>query len=735
MASSIVQVAIPVPLRQVFSYRILENITLDSSNIGRRVLVPFSGRQVIGVIVGLNDETVIDNSKLKSIVAVPADDYPLPSSIVKLIALTAQYYHHPIGEVYHLALPAALRKIDREPIPPVERWRVCSNASAKLIEEVAYRAPKQHKLYQAIANQQQALSWQELKQLGHDKAQLNALVKKELVESFVQTDCSFNWNEEHIVQDGKHPLSSEQAIVVTAVTQQLTSFGCHLVDGVTGSGKTEVYLQAIEPVISASQQVLILVPEIGLTPQMLSRFEQRFKVPIYLHHSGLNESERLQTWQAAHQGQAAIVIGTRSAVFMPLQQLGLIIIDEEHDSSFKQQDSIRYHARDIAVMRAKQADIPIVLGSATPSFESLNNAMNAKYSYHRLTKRAGNSVQAKIDLIDINNQMLEAGMSTSLKKAIENTLQKQEQVLIFLNRRGYAPAIHCQECHWVAECSRCNATYTLHQKQGLLICHHCNSQKRIPKQCANCGSVRIKTQGVGTEQLEQYLANTFSQYSCVRIDRDSTRKKGELAKLLQQVSKAEHQILIGTQMLAKGHHFPDVTLVAILDVDGALFSFDYRASEYMAQLLVQVAGRAGRASKPGRVLVQTSYPEHPLLQDLKHNGYRHFAQLALEERRLAQLPPYSFQVLFRAEANYPSYPEKFLRDLSQTPIIEGRFAGPVPTVMEKKAGKYRFHLILQSPTRSMLHHNIVQVLATANESPNNNKVRWTLDVDPTDLTW
>lgn len=734
MSLTIVQVAIPVPLRQLFSYQLPESIDIGQEAIGRRVLVPFSGRQVIGVIVQLTKDTHIDADKLKSIISIPEDEFPLPASIVNLISLVANYYHHPIGEVYHLALPAALRKIDREVIPPTERWRTYSEQPQLAIEKIASGAPKQFQLYQAIAEQPN-LTWLELRQLGFEKAQLTALHNKRLIEPYLPDNTPYSWGASHINHSNKHKLSTEQAIVVTAVTQQLASFNCHLVDGVTGSGKTEVYLQAIEAVIEKEQQVLVLVPEIGLTPQMLSRFENRFDVPIYLNHSGLNEKERLQTWQAAHQGKAAIVIGTRSAVFMPLQRLGLIIIDEEHDASFKQQDTLRYHARDVAIMRAKQIDIPIVLGSATPSFESIHNATTGKFRYHRLTKRAGNSVEAKLDLIDTTNQTLESGISPTLRRSIEQTLAKHEQVLIFLNRRGYAPAINCQECNWLAECSRCNSTYTLHQKQGLLICHHCNSQKRIPTQCANCGSIRIKAQGVGTEQLEQYLSTTFPQYSSVRIDRDSTRKKGELAKLLNQVANKEHQILIGTQMLAKGHHFPDVTLVAILDVDGALFSYDYRASEYMAQLLVQVAGRAGRASKPGRVLVQTRYPEHPLLQDLKHNGYRHFSTLALEERRLAQLPPYSFQVLVRAEANYPSYPEKFLRELSQAPIAQGKFAGPLPTVMEKKAGKYRFHLILQSPTRQALHHNIRQLLNYATEISIANKVRWTIDVDPTDLTW
>jgi primosomal protein N' (replication factor Y) len=335
----------------------------------------------------------------------------------------------------------------------------------------------------------------------------------------------------------------------------------------------------------------------------------------------------------------------------------------------------------------------------------------------------------------MNQQQVEFGLSGTLKQAIQQTLARGEQVLLFLNRRGYAPAINCQECHWIADCQRCDKPYTLHQKQQLLICHHCGNQKRIPAQCPSCGSVRIAPLGQGTEQLESRLEEIFPDNSIVRIDRDSTRKKGELAKLLQEVSDKKHQLLVGTQMLAKGHHFPDVTLVAVLDVDGALFSFDFRASEQMAQLLIQVAGRAGRASKPGRVLVQSNHIDHPLLQDLVHNGYHHFAHQALTERKQALLPPFTFQALLRADANYPSYPEKFLYALTQQSLQGCEFAGPVPAAMEKKAGKFRYHLIIQARSRKNLHRAILQLLAQISSNEWQGKVRWSLDIDPIDLNW
>lgn len=725
-----VQVAIPVPMRQLFTYIIPETIQIDVLEPGHRVLVPFGHRQVIGVVIKISATCEFDEQKLKPIVTVINDNYPFPASLLSFLQRCANYYHHPIGDVLQQALPVPLRQIEQPDLSFVKHW-FSNNESDNTIGKSAV---KQQALFDLI-KKHKGISWPELRTLNFTKAQLNALEKKQLVYEKEVIPQVFQWQHDSINEDDKLSLSVEQSIIISALSLKQHEFSCHLIEGVTGSGKTEVYLQAMEPVLAESKQVLVLVPEIGLTPQTLSRFEQRFNVPVFLHHSGLNDKERLDTWLAAYKGHAGIIIGTRSAVFTPAEQLGLIIIDEEHDGSLKQQDSFRYNARDIAILRARQLNIPIVLGSATPSLETLQNALSGKYHYHQLTKRAGKSQQATFKLVDVNQQQMEFGLSGTVKKAIEQTLARDEQVLIFLNRRGFAPAINCQECHWVAECSRCNKPYTLHHGSQLLVCHHCASQKRLAPQCNNCGSVRLKPIGIGTEQLEQHLANWFPDHDTVRIDRDSTRRKGELAKRLQDISDKKHHILVGTQMLAKGHHFPDVTLVCILDVDGALFSYDFRAAEHMAQLLIQVAGRAGRASKPGTVHIQTQYPEHPLLQDLIHNGYHHFAKQALSERRMANLPPFGYQALIRAEANYPSYPEKFLRALSSLTITGCEMAGPMPAAMEKKAGKYRYHLILQAKDRKQLHIAIVSVLNMIPEQELNTKVRWSLDIDPLDFSW
>lgn len=734
MSIQYVQVAVPVPMRQLFTYQVPTAMQTPAICIGERVAVSFGSRQVIAIVIALSDECDIDSKKIKAISKRLNDSFHLSNNLVDFLRLCANYYHHPIGDVFQQALPKLLRQVKKLDVQPPMVWHSQTQKDTDQANKLASKAPKQHALF-ALIDKHQGISWPELRTLGYNKAQLNALIAKNLIEEQEQKPKAFIWREQALNEDNQQCLSTEQAIIVAAINQVHDRFSCHLIDGITGSGKTEVYLQAMEKVLKNNQQVLVIVPEIGLTPQTLLRFEQRFNVPICLHHSNLNDSERLDTWLSAQQSSAAIVIGTRSAIFSPLHHLGMIIVDEEHDSSLKQQDSFRYHGRDLAILRAKQLAIPVLLGSATPSFESLQNALSGKYQYHQLRKRAGNSNKADIALIDVAQQQMEYGLSGTLKQQIKQTLARGEQVLIFLNRRGYAPAINCQECHWIADCQRCDKPYTFHQKQQLLICHHCGSQKRVPKQCPSCGSIRIAPVGQGTEQLEQRISEIFPEVGLVRIDRDSTRKKGELSKLLQEITDKKHQLLIGTQMLAKGHHFPDVTLVAVLDGDGALFSFDFRASEQMAQLLIQVAGRAGRASKPGKVLVQTNYPDHPLLQEIVHNGYQHFAKQALIERQQALLPPFSFQALIRAEANYPSYPEKFLRVLTEQPLNHCEFAGPVPAAMEKKAGKFRYHLIIQAKSRKHLHLAISQLLSQIPDNEWQGKVRWSLDIDPIDLNW
>ncbi len=497
-----------------------------------------------------------------------------------------------------------------------------------------------------------------------------------------------------------------------------------------------MYLQAITPLLETGRQVLVLVPEIGLTPQLVERFSTRFAADIAVLHSGLNDRERLDAWRAAASGQAGIVIGTRSAVFTPLVRPGLIIIDEEHDASLKQQDGFRYSARDLAVWRARQLDIPVVLGTATPSLESLFNVQQKRYQRLHLPERAGRAIAPPLKILDLRGQPMRSLLCASLLEAIRGHLDKQGQVLLFLNRRGFAPVLLCHRCGWMAECRRCDARMTLHRHSGELRCHHCGSQRRAETVCPTCDHDDLLAVGEGTERIEQALREAFPDETILRIDRDTTRRKGSLESALADAQSGKARILLGTQMLAKGHHFPHVTLAAILDADQGLFSADFRASERMAQLIVQVAGRAGRADKPGEVVIQTHYPEHPLLHRLIAGGYPAFSEAALHERQEALLPPFASLALLRAEATRADYPREFLqraRELAEPLRSQNvQLWGPVAAPMERRAGRYRAQLMVQASQRAELQHLLKHWVPQLEKEKTARKVRWSIDVDPVD---
>jgi len=531
-------------------------------------------------------------------------------------------------------------------------------------------------------------------------------------------------------------LNTAQQQAVDTIIAGANQFHVFLLDGVTGSGKTEVYLQAMTHTLAYQQQVLVLIPEIGLTPQTIQRFRERFSVPIVALHSGLSEKERLNAWLQAKSGEAAIVIGTRSAVFADFHQLGLIIVDEEHDLSFKQQEGFRYHARDLAIMRAHFNKIPIVLGSATPSLETLYNAEQRKYVHLSLPERAGGAQLPHFQVLDIRNIVLEQGLAPQLITEIKATLARGEQVMLFLNRRGFAPVLMCHGCGWMALCKRCDMRMTYHHAAGRLHCHHCESQKKAVIKCEACAGKELHALGLGTERLEDILTSYFPEASIARIDRDSTQRKGALAALLQEIEQGKHQILIGTQMLAKGHHFPNVTLVAIVDADGGFFSADFRALERMGQLLLQVAGRAGRVEKKGKVIIQTRHPQHPLLFFLLQNNYSQFAMALLQERSHASLPPYVFFALFRAEAYSAEYANDFLTEIKQSGLNLSKnmiIQGPIPAVMPRRAGRHRAQLLICAKQRSHLQHFLKELLPCVEKISNKKRVRWSLDVDPMEM--
>jgi len=480
------------------------------------------------------------------------------------------------------------------------------------------------------------------------------------------------------------------------------------------------------------------VPEIGLTPQLLQRFNRRFAVPIVVFHSGLSEGERAQNWLQARAGDAQIIIGTRSAVFACLEKPGLIIVDEEHDISFKQQDGFRYSARDLAIVRARHENIPIILGSATPSLESMMNADEERYTMLELPERAGEARHPDMHLIDLRHQQLDEGLSPVLIKHINQHIERQGQVLLFLNRRGYAPTLLCHDCGWVGSCKRCDAHLTLHHASKQLRCHHCGTERKVDRHCPDCGSADLRPIGQGTERTEEALKRHFPDTRIARIDRDTTRRKGEMERKLKQAESGEDQILLGTQLLAKGHHFPNVTLVAILDSDQGLFSADFRGGERMSQLILQVAGRAGRADKTGEVLIQTHHPDHVLLLYAIKQDYRAITNALLEERKLVQWPPYSHLALLRAEATQKNKPMQFLREAAEkarelSPNGQVMLLGPVPAPMEKRAGRFRAQLLLQANHRADLHHLISSWITQIEALKTASTVRWSLDIDPQDM--
>ncbi|SHI04817.1 replication restart DNA helicase PriA [Ferrimonas marina] len=725
-----IQIALPVPLPRLFSYLPIEGEPLPK--IGARVRVPFGQRQQIGFVVALAEQCDLPASKLKPLTEVLDPEPLLPPSLWKLANTASRYYLSPLGMVLPQLLPVKLRK--GEDSEPKARgiWQL-TEAGQQADANGLKRAPQQARLL-AFLQRQGQLEDDRVSELEFSRTALKGLEQKELLQLDWQTpQLSADWPTEFELGETPPTLNAEQAVAVAAI-QADTGFAAYLLDGVTGSGKTEVYLTVMEQVLRRGQNVLVLVPEIGLTPQTIARFQRRFPLPMEVLHSNVNDSERLASWQRARAGAAAIVLGTRSALFTPLPKLGLIVIDEEHDASFKQQEGFRYHGRDLAVMRAQLQQVPIILGSATPSLETLNNVQSGRYRKLELSQRAGLGRPVKQILQDIRNQNLDAGLSSPLIERIRTHLEAGNQVMLFLNRRGFAPALLCQECGHLHECQRCDAFYTVHQGANMVMCHHCGSQRNLPKQCPDCGSTQLFTRGVGTEQLEGALERLFPGYPSVRIDRDSTSRKGSLEDKLELIRSGQAKILVGTQMLAKGHHFPDVTLVAMLDVDSALFSADFRAAERLAQLYVQVAGRAGRASKAGEVVLQTHQPEHPLLHQLMGAGYGAFAGDALTERKQAQLPPYWQLAILRAESGQGPLAQQFIRNAKGLLQGEGvQMIGPMPAPMERKAGKFRFQALILAPKRPQLQQALEAWLPQLQALEPDRRVRWHLERDPQDL--
>ena len=728
---NIVRVALAVPLPRFFDYLYPPDLT---PIVGGRVLVPFGSQKRVGIVVDLPVSSDVEKEKLKPIIDVLDAESLFNSTTWDWLAWSANYYRAALGDVLFQALPVKLRNGESAVKNERTFWRITELGKQALELGKLKRAKKQIEALNLLLTQDLEKGNNEI-----GSAIWSALKGKDYVEEIIVPSEQKSWQQALgdnplVNLDNRLTLNKQQALAFSQLLFQ-EGFNVWLLEGVTGSGKTEIYLQYIEEVLKKGKQVLVLVPEIGLTPQTVRRFQARFNVEIDVLHSNLNDTQRLNVWERARTGQSAIVIGTRSALFTQFSDLGLIILDEEHDGSFKQQDGWRYHARDLGIVLAQKLNIPILLGSATPSLESVNNVQNGKYHHLVLSKRAGNATALRQFVIDLKHQRIQNGLSEPLLKRMQEHLEKGNQVLLFLNRRGFAPVLLCHECGWIDECHHCEKPYTYHQHQRVLRCHHCGAQKTVPMQCGHCGSTHLVTTGLGTEQLEETLKARFPQYNIARIDRDSTARKGKLEGYLEDIQQGKSQILIGTQMLAKGHHFPNVTLVALVNVDNALFSLDFRAEERLAQLYVQVAGRSGRAEKQGEVVLQTHYPDHPLLTTLLEKGYQAFAEETLKLRHNMGLPPFSFQALFKAQCRHSEEAENALSQLASffyEQKIEGlQVLGPIPAPFSKKAGQYRWQLLLQHTSRKQLQSALSRY---SPELIKSSQVRLILDVDPLDLS-
>ncbi len=728
---AVLRVALPLPLPRCFDYLPPAHAHADAMLLGCRVRVPFGNRELVGVVDAVGAPAA-DAPDLKRAIALLDHEPILHGELLTTLRWAARYYHKPLGEVIATALPSTLRRGD--PLPDTCAWgwsltEAGRTGLASLRQRTATRRFADRIKASAV---DEAAVDEDVLDADFDgwRSAARTLHKR----GFAERVALPRGSSAGFATSG-HALNPAQRIAADAVLAARDRFQPLLLEGVTGSGKTEVYLEAIADCIARGRQALVLVPEIGLTPQTLRRFRAQLGVPVHALHSGLADGERARVWTAMARGEARVLVGTRSAIFTPLPDAGLIVVDEEHDASYKQQDGVRYHARDLALVRGKALAIPVLLGSATPSLESLQHAIGGRYAHLQLRQRAGDAKPPSVRVIDVRKRVLDGGLSQDMLDVIAATLARGEQALVFKNRRGYAPVLICYDCGWNARCKRCDSAMTVHARGGKLICHHCGARQFAPKACPDCASLALLPQGAGTERIEDTLAKHFLDAPLLRVDRETTRHRDALEKHLGTLGDGAG-ILVGTQMLAKGHDLPNLTLVCVVGVDEGLHSVDFRAPEKLAQLLIQVAGRGGRASKPGTVLLQTHHPEHPLLATLLNGGYPAFAALELAQREAAGFPPYGYLALLRAEAPNDAAVQEFLIEAKEAFVTNATTAsihGPLPAPMPRRAGKARAQLHLSAAQRPALQAALNAWMPQLHALKSARKVRWSLDVDPVDL--
>ena len=728
--TSFASFAIAIPLYRVFDYAIAPDARMQT---GLRYRLPFGRGRKTGILVSTQAASDIPPDRIKSALECLDEAPVLSEHMIQLANWLAEYYLQPPGEVLFQCLPSYLRTAKRIKPSRVKYWHALP-VKAALRERLRSRSPRQFEILAAIEQAPEGLNAAQLKIINVGwHSPVRALESKQAIKWAWSKPAANN-----LVQQVAPELNREQSQVYGRLKSRLANFSVHLLDGITGSGKTEVYFRLIQDQLAQQRQVIYLVPEIGLTTQLIERVEQRFGAQFVSSHSGLTDWQRFQAWDRFRRGEVNIMLGTRSCLFSQCDRLGLIVIDEEHDSSYKQEDGIRYHARDVAIKRAQMLDIPIVLGSATPSLESLHNCERERYSVYRLLHRPTPHAPPRPRLIDTSHLKLVSGCSPTVFQRIEHHLSQGGQVLLYLNRRGYAPVVMCHECGWQANCRQCDSRLTLHYSVSQLLCHHCGEAQKIPAVCPECGNDEIKHYGIGTEQLEQGLKQRFDRFPLIRLDRDSVTSRDEFARRIGKLRDGEPCLLIGTQMIAKGHDYPGITLSVILDADQALFSASYRASERLVQTAYQVGGRSGRGDRKGEALIQTRFTEHPLMQALVNDNYREIAKSILQERKMLGFPPYSRVVIFRADALSLDRSMARLEQIGlclQASVQKYgvKCIGPIPALMTRRIGRYRAQLCLMSDNIQQLRQVLREAMPAIKNIPSTHSVKWVVDVDAFDL--
>ncbi len=721
----IIKVALSLPVYSLFDYKWSKDT--EPPPVGARVSVLVRDRVCVGVVLGFASQSKVAN--LKSITRKIDTSSIISNEIIYLCKWASSYYHQPVGNTVISILPKLLKQ-GQAMVRSKEKIYELSEYG-KLIHDAELKGLKQKQLLQLL-KKEKSLTKSQIVEQKISSATLNKLIELNLITieeeeiTYIKKSCSL---EQPLI------LNLEQQQALEFISNGLNEFYPHLLYGVTGSGKTEIYMQIIKKVLDNNKQILVLIPEIGLTPQMLLRFQQRFDVHISIMHSSLSEKQKLDAWIDAKNGKTRLLIGTRSALFTPMPKLGLIIIDEEHDSSYKQTERFRYHARDLSIIRAKNLKIPIILGSATPSLESMHNAISNKYHFIKLSKRANLSSMPKCKIIDMRNTYHD--ISDELVQNISLHLEQKSQILLFLNRRGFATVMLCPACGWSAKCNFCNSNFTYHKESDMLLCHTCLFKQKLPPQCPECKLANLKPIGIGTEKLAEIIQDKFPTAAIIRIDQDTTRKKNSFIKYLDDINSDKPMILIGTQMIAKGHHFNNVTMVGILGADSGLYSSDFHAIEKLGQTITQVSGRAGRESKSGVVFIQTHNPEHAMLKCLTQNDYLSFLDNLLIERKATDLPPFSAHALLLAEADSRTRAIEILNNVNK--ILQKKIQndiqvfGPFPAINEKSKGKYRYHLLLQASRKKDLQKMLTNSILSITKIKLTYKSRWIIDVDPIDI--